>query len=251
MPLQMRQRPELAATCLAAMLLAAIIVGGCSKGTSLSERMRRKTPAELVAMAFDPDDADRRRQGVTELSSKSWGLQEPYLNGYATMLHADDDALVRSAAARALGKAGEVKYLSDVVAALEDSSPAVRWDAAVALDSLIGHEAITPLCKHAVDDEALDVRASCARALRHYSDLPVVAALKQCLRDRDFSVRYQAKASLTTIMGVELGYEPDAWPDDPQEAPAPEQRRRWWDRFKMRGREEPNTQAAPDAEAQD
>jgi len=239
---------RLAAARAATVLFLLLPVVGCGgdkspRLQSLAEKMKGRSPAEMVAMAFDPDDADNRRQGVTELSSRSWGLQEPYLKGYATMVRNDDDPLVRSAAVRALGKAGDLTYLPDVVAALEDDEPSVRWDAAVALDSLVGPEAVDPLRRHAVEDEALDVRASAARALRHYPTPEVVAMLKRCLRDRDFSVRYQARASLAAIMGRDFGYEPGRWPEDPAAVP-PAPKRSWWDR--VRGRKA--TPAEPAAE---
>jgi len=186
----------------------------------------------MVSMAFDPDDADRRREGVSMLSKRDWGLQEPYLKGYATLLQNDSDPSVRSAAVLALGRAGDRTYLPDVIHALDDTSPAVRWDAAVALDNMPDETAIDPLREHVRKDPAVDVRATCARALRHYPQKSVVATLKRCLLDSDFSVRYQAHEAMVEIVGHDWGYEFTDWPEDPLASAASIEEQppksRWW-----------------------
>jgi len=203
------------------------------------KKLQPTQPSALVAMAFDPDDPDRRREGVAKLSQKSWGLQEPYLKGYATLLKTDTDPLVRAAATRALGRAGDKTYLPDVIKALDDESACVRWDAAVALDNLADDSAVDPLRKHALEDASIDVRASSARALRHYRKPRVAVTLRRCLLDDRFTVRYQAHASLVALTGQDLGYEPDNWPDrafKPEARSAKGPRRRWWDWFRLSGR---------------
>ena len=82
-----------------------LLLSGCSGGqeTSLGDAVRSMwgpSPKELVAWAFDPNDPDRRREGIIGLSSKDWGLKEPYLKGYAALLKTDKDPLVRAAAVR-------------------------------------------------------------------------------------------------------------------------------------------------------
>jgi len=193
----------------------------------------------LVVMAFDPNDPDRRREGINKLSEQSWGLRDPHLKGYALLLRADEDPSVRSAAARALGKAGDARYLPDLVRALERTAqPAeVRWDVAVALDHVIGDEAVAPLRRHATDDPAVDVRISCVRALRHYRAPEVVRALVACLSDPAFSVRHEAHAVLVALTGEDPGYEPEDWAPLTQvelKPPAPTWRRPWWDWFGVR-----------------
>jgi len=205
------------------------------------KKLRPTQPSALVAMAFDPDDPDRRRDGVAKLSQKSWGLEEPYLKGYATLLRTDTDPLVRCVAVRALGMAGDKTYLPDVVKALDDESASVRWDAAVALDNFADDGAVDPLRKHALEDASMDVRAACARALRHHRAPRVAVTLRRCLLDDCFTVRYQAHASLVAIGGQDLGYEPENWPDSAFErADGPAKgARRWWDWFRLSRRSRP------------
>ena len=221
-------------------LLPLALAAGCQKPPLLQDVIKKlhpTPPSEMVKMAFDPDDPDRRRQGILQLAKHDWGLKEPYLKGMATLLRSDDDPSVRSAAARALGKAGNAKYLPDLANALNDASASVRWDAAVALDQLPGEEAIKPLQTHALKDESVDVRSACARALRHYRIAEVVRTLKECLDDKDFAVRYRAHASLVKIFRRDFRYGPRNWPDDPPAVRTAKEEKKhtrpWWDWFSV------------------
>ncbi len=215
---------------------------------NLLKKLRGRTPRENVVMAFDPNDPDLRRDGILALSKKDWGLKEPYLKGYAAILRTDEDPLVRSAAVGALGKARDPNYIDDVARSLFDRVAFVRQDAAAALDSLVGEVAVNPLRNRAVNDTDQDVRANCARALRHYRRDDVVQTLVQCLSDKAFSVRYQAHASLVAVAGKDLGYEPHDWaglaleglpPRKPEKKPDT-----WWDRL-WRGLKKPAPKPAP------
>ncbi len=166
---------------------------------------------ELADMALDPNDPDRRREGVSKLSSKSWGRKEPYLTVYATLLRRDKDASVRSAAARALGLAGDVKYMPDLAAALTDEVEAVRWDAAVAIGQMPGEEGVAPLKGAAVGDTSPDVRMAAVKSLGKHRRKDVLATLTKCLDDPSFGVRFEAHEAMVAITGVDRGYEVSDW----------------------------------------
>jgi len=269
-----RGRNLLVATS-AGVLAVLAATAGCNshKGGGLGANLRGTTPQQRVAMMFDVDDPDKRREGIAELSDEDWGLAEPYLKGYATLLEIDDNSAVRSAAARALGKAGQYHrkalskrkagpaaqqaydrfvqdYVPALAAALSDEVASVRWDAAVALDRSLrrgaGSPAGEPLRKHAVNDGSTDVRIACATALRHCDDPKTLATLVECLDDKAFGVRYHAHASLVALTGQDLGYEPRRWhkhlggamPDSPSGQTPPAPRRRWWDWFGVKHRKD-------------
>ena len=187
---------------------------------------------DQVKMAFDPDDADNRREGVVGLAKRDWGLQDPYLKGYAVLLSEDRDPTVRSAAVRALGASGDQTYLTDIILALHDKHEQVRWDAAVALDNVLGEEAIEPLCEKANEDSSDSVRRCSAKALRHYRKKQVIKTLARCLDDDALGVRYTAHKSLMEILGRDVGTESENWQqfakgELPDSAPA-ETKKRWW-----------------------
>ena len=194
----------------------------------------RDPPVEdQVTMLYQGSQPHERLQGMVFVAGHSWGLQEPYLARYAQLLREDGDASVRRAAARFLGKSGDVKYLGDVAAALSDKSDRVRWAAAVALEHLVGPAAVGPLAEHAVSDSSADVRAACASALKLHDGKDVERALIQCLEDPVFAVRFQAHKSLVRITGEDLGYDAANWtspsPRGPTTRSVGTMRRPWWD----------------------
>ena len=217
-----------------------VAVSACSSGgekVTLQSMMRSMTgpsAKELVAWAFDPNDPDRRREGVIGLSSRDWGLKEPYLKGYAALLKTDKDPLVRAAAVSALGRAGDPKYAPDVTRGLLDHDSAVRHDAATALDRVYDANSAKFLRNRALNDVDQDVRAKCCRALRNHPDVSTVRVLSECLGDKEFSVRHQAHASLVSIVGRDLGHDSRNWQDVaagralPPKPPV-KAKRPWWD----------------------
>jgi len=252
------------ARCL--IFLMVCVSGACAAGCSNSSKkwtlqnwfrsLRRPSPSEQVAMAFDPDDADRRREGIVLLSRHDWGLQEPHLKGYAKLLAMDDDASVRCVAARALGKSGSVKYLPNLIAALEDESPPVRWDAAVAIGRVLPNclsspdktvPAIKPLRRHAMSDSSLNVRVSCIETLRYLRKREVLETLLRCFVDPNFTVRHQAHESLVYLAGCDLGLEVEDWEPIlekgiPATRPA-KPSRPWWKRLRRKKPSKPKVPA--------
>lgn len=217
-----------------ALALAALALRGCSNTTTdipwLKPIFGGASGTELVAMVFDPDDPDKRREGIVGLAKKTWGLREPHLKGFALRLEIDRDPSVRSAAVRALGMAGDPKYLSNILTALEDKSPAVRWDAAVALQSVVyGTSAIEPLSRHAVEDASVDAKVSCIKALGNYRRPEVAATLLKCMSDPSFIVRYEAHKLLVQMTGRDMGKDPRDWANvDLPHLSAPSGKP-WWD----------------------
>lgn len=204
-----------------AALLVLIVTGagGCSRNEtdgSLKDwalntfTLNRPGPQQALGQLDDPDP-DKRREAIVVLSSRQEYLQEPHTKFYSLALVNDSDALVRAAAARALGLAGDPNYLPQLVAGLEDPSPVVRGDVAWALNRVPGELATGPLKKHATQDASPDVRAGCCQALRCYSASSVGETLMRALRDPDLNVRRQARFTLSEITGVDVGDRPEDW----------------------------------------
>lgn len=261
MPPCRRTSPWAAAALASLAALAAAALPACNKDGATSapamtfdgmmKKMVGPSAKERVAMAFDPNDADKRREGVLGLSKHDWGLKEPYLKGYDALLKTDKEPLVRAAAVQALGKAKDPTYLPSVAKALYDRAEPVRVDAAIALDSLLGEPAVEHLRNRATQDESQDVRSAAAKALRHYRREDVMHTLVDCLTDKAFAVRHEAHASLVEIVGQDLGYQPKDWlPALNGPLPAPPKPASWWDRMWQRNeapKAPPTTAPAPDA----
>jgi hypothetical protein len=145
-------------------------------------------------------------------------------------------------AVRTLGRAGDAKYMPDIIAALDDPDPMVRWDACVVLDRMPSDKAVVRLRQMAIDpEETVDVRASAATALKHYREDAVYRTLLRSMDDQNFTVRNAAHESLVAMTGRDLGYDPMNWSDNPEDVgretlPEPEVRykkRPWWDWMKV------------------
>ncbi len=229
---------------LAALCLLAAGTGGCNQSEEsftlqgFVRSLLGPAPDKQVDMLMDEKDADNRREGVVMLSNRDWGLQEPFLEGYSKLAEYDADASVRSAAIRALGKAGDPKYRKVITRALYDESATVRWDAATALDRLPGDDAVTALRERAARDPSADVRASSAKALRHYRNPEVFETLVRCMTDQAYGVRYRARQALTEMTGEDLGPDAEAWEKrlgTKLPEPKPESGKPWWDWFGVTG----------------
>lgn len=229
------------------LLFAAIVAaGGCGDGeggkipfAQAMAELSGRSPGALVRQMFESPDPDLRRSAIEELSRKDRGRRGPYLKAYAAMA-ADPAPTVRSAAVRALGRAGDSRYARTVADALKDGEETVRWDAAVALDSLADDQTVRPLAESATTDTSVDVRAAAAKALRHYPRKDVLDTLLRCLEDEAFCVRFQAAGALSELTGEAGGTDADRWREilaakpDPFARPA-RPKRPWWDWFGLTG----------------
>ena len=222
-----------------AIFLLGIGVIGCESPESnaalnkLLAKLSGPSASQLVDMAFDPDDADRRRQGVVGLSEQEWAHDKPsIMKGIALILDTDPEESVRCVAARALGKAGDPNYVAALTTALRDISPMVRCDAATALDNVIDPSAEAPLCDRADRDDSADVRIACARALRNYRTKECVKSLVNSMDDENLGVRYMAHSSLVEIFARDMGPESHHWQGViDKEIPlkiAPKAKKSWW-----------------------
>lgn len=237
----------------ALILIPALIAAGCGEDSGqlklqrLLEDSMGPSPKDLVNQ-LGSEDPDLRRDAIERLSREDWGREGPFPKTYAAFAQ-DEDHTVRSAALRALARCGTSEYIKDVIDALEDREPSVRWDAAAALDSLFHADAIAPLSRSATSDRSSQVRVAAARALRHYHRADVLEMLLLCLNDRDLAVRHQAGESLSELTGEDAGTDPLAWvrvlsaKADPFEPPA-RPKKSWWQKLRL-GKKRPTSTTAP------
>ncbi|MCK4626216.1 MAG: HEAT repeat domain-containing protein [Phycisphaerae bacterium] len=219
-------------------VILVVLAVGCSPAGrgGLTRKLFGPSPKQLVVQMFESDDPDLRRDAIERLSKKDWGRRGAYPKAYAIMT-TDSAATVRSAAVRALGRVGDAKYAKEVIAALSDRESSVRWDAAVALDSIFAPEAVGPLSLRANSDVSPDVRVASARALRHYRQQDVLDTLLRCLDDPKLAVRCRAAESLTELTGEVAGTDARDWrrilagKTDPFATTSPAKKKAWWKWF--------------------
>lgn len=170
------------------------------------------TPAKDVGKMEDSRSPDKRREGILDLATEyRFARHEPYTKRYSQIGARDGEPLVRAAAIRALNHSRS--HLGDPVftAAIDDTDPAVRLEAAKALANVPAEAAVPRLIDHLQKDDNRDVRIACADALRSFKTLDVARALAAVLNDRDFGVSWQARKSLNLMTGRDFRYDEGAW----------------------------------------
>ena len=202
------------------------------------------SPSEAVAMMFDRNDADNRREGITWIAVSTFGGEEEYLRSYRLFVD-DPDPGVRAAAATALGRHGTTADAVILATMLRDEDNLVGWQAADGLRKLHNPEVTRALVERLdpeIEDDG-DTRATAALALGQYPDEIVFSRLATALEESDYNVAAAAYHSLKLLTGVDQGLDPQAWgqwfeqTDDPfaeQQAYTYwlyERDRGWWDQY--------------------
>jgi len=156
-------------------------------------------------------NADNRRQGILRLADYNFARRDPYTARYAQIGTRDPNPLVRAAALRALNRSRDQAAAQLYRHSLDDADPLVRLEAAKALANIPDDTAVILLAKHLDDDQSIDVRIACADALRNFKTLEASRALVEALGDRDFSIGWQARQSLTLLTGRDFRYDRGQW----------------------------------------
>jgi hypothetical protein len=244
---------------IALLLAGTISTVGCNTSQGAKKKFRLLPPSkdQLLADAIHPDDPDTRREAITELADSSAVNEQGVQELFDLILRSDSNSFVRAAAATAVGKTQNPQYVPTLAKAMTDPAMVVRWDAARALDRVIGEAAVRPLMTAASGDPSLDVRVASVRSLRNYHEPAVVRRLVVLMDDPELPIRREAHNSLTDIFGVDLGPSPEDWlrahVNEIPPGPTMDDKRRevlpWWKRWAYRpkppARDEPTPEEAP------
>jgi hypothetical protein len=218
---------------LSALALLTLFQGGCAfiedmgyesnpNATGVMDLFVRPSPAQATAWAIDPTNSDRRYQGTLLLANAPFAGEEVYLQLFEDNLQ-DEDAAVRSAAARGLAHHGGPVQIPLILNALTDEEVLVRLEAARALQRIHSDEAVAPLISrldHEVE-ESREVRAACAHALGQYPEPRVLASLASSIRDQSLAVNRSSHDALQFLTGQDFGLNQRAWLEFIDEAEDP------------------------------
>ena len=168
-------------------------------------RSKRLMTKDLVRGLSDPDPTVRRRScEITAREARAGRL--PEIQDVCAMivdLLEDPDELVCEAAAWALGEIGERadvladNALSMIAAVATGHRSALCREAAVAALGALGDPSAIPSVLAALHDQP-SVRRRAVVALAPFEHPDVLAALQDCLNDRDWQVRESARELLAT-----------------------------------------------------
>lgn len=207
---------SVAVVCLGAS--AGLVVVGCSGievnpgARTIWEALGPPTPEVAAQWALDRNDANKRFQGTILLANAPWGGADPYIRMYEDYID-DPDANVRAAATRALGNHGRPEHVTLILKNLRDPEPRVRTEVVHALQRVHNPIAVDPLLE-TLDpsiEEVVDIRAGAADALGQYASDAVVQKLIEALDDRHLRINRNARRSLRTLTGQDLGFDRVAW----------------------------------------
>jgi len=222
-----------------ALLMVGVFVVGCATNDMSRQFNRKFNPpsmAQQVAMVLDPDDPDRRREGIEYLANGVAAKEEETLKLFQLVAEDDSSAFVRSAAVSALGQGENPAFADTLIAALKDESPIVRAEAAEALRHTIAPEALRPLIAAAERDPDVSVRYQATRSLPAYRNEEAVGTLIYLLDDPELTVSREAHTALKALYGEDLGTDVAPWRIraeqglPPEEAPKSSRWKRWWTR---------------------
>ncbi len=204
----------LLATIASGTLMGCGAFDGAPRGTEslLNVFAPQTSPTEAAEMATDPYSAENRYKGITLLSSADFGGQPIYLELYMDGLN-DEDASVRGASVRALGRHGDPEHAPIIIEALQDSDDFVRLEATRGLQRIHSPDAIEPLLAliEEENEKNIDIRAAAANALGQYNEKRVVLGLIGALRDSRLAVNNRVQHALMILTGQNFGLDRVAW----------------------------------------
>jgi hypothetical protein len=177
------------------------------------EYLGGNTPKRALEKMEDPDFADLRREGINDFMRQGeFARKPPYTTRYGEIALKDPDYTVRATAIRALNQCRDQASTRIFIQALSDPSDMVRLEAAKALNRVPDTEAIDPLKKVILSPtEQKDVRIAATEALSHYRTLDTARSLITLLGEKDFSLVWQARKSLTAMLKIDFGYDDGEW----------------------------------------
>lgn len=163
--------------------------------------------------AVSSTDPDMRREAIARMGSGRDANK--HLPFFLEMFQKDTNPLNRALIARYLGKFKYQPAVPDLVKALNDPSPVLRQDSAIALGEIADKSAIPPLLKALEKDAVPDVRRAIVQSLRPpYITEPEPAVLDDLverLNDVNSGVGYAAWQSLQSITSQNIPNDQKEW----------------------------------------
>ena len=196
---------------------------GCDPNKEYELRFVRRSPQRAAVVALKSDNPDERYRALKEIAKSKSFKDDWAVTTLEVIARTDPSSSVRALAVRTLGRVGDSRVLKSLADALNDPSARVRSEAAWA----IGHidfskikadmEIMSKLKENLkltlTSDESVDVRLNSAEALGQFKYEDVLYSLISALKDKEFSVRFQAERSLVKLTGMTFYGDPDKWLD--------------------------------------
>lgn len=192
---------------------AALCVSMCGCG------LLPKSDAKLEKMLHS-DDPYACQKAILTLAQRQ---RVRFVGEFIQLLRTDHRAMVRAAAATALGNMRSAEAVPALVEAVTDTrmQSAVRWDAALALGKIGSHDAVKGLTQAAHYATDPYVRAAAVSSLGKIGNAAAIDALIAALRDQDPNVVHAAARALQEATGEPFNMQYDHWVNHRHKAKAP------------------------------
>ncbi|MFL5481875.1 MAG: M56 family metallopeptidase [Gemmatimonadaceae bacterium] len=193
-----RSRRGLAVAAVAVLIATTLVAPGVSGKTgSLLARQVQNLGSPVPANVDDAKTPGSPPAGVPTVAAlkaiarQDTGADTGVVGALIARLD-DENAEVRSAAARSLGHLKDSRAVPGLIGALKDRDEKVRASAADALGELEDTRAVAPLAD-LLNDQSTEVRKNALDALSHFEDQQIPAApIVRLLSDPDADVRHNA-----------------------------------------------------------
>ncbi|MBN2563004.1 MAG: hypothetical protein JXQ75_18935 [Phycisphaerae bacterium] len=248
--------------CVACLLVATVVLGGCSSNKRGGWFKKRQTSSDYLKLALEAECPDERREGVIGLAGSDDAATEWATKVFDTIARTDTDMMVRCAAVRAMLPSANadrvptlLKLLNSTRGGVEGVRPApgpVRWEAAKLLLFIVDARAydesqrrriVQTLLDRLADDDDRNVKLTVIDTLAYFKERPIPTALIGAMEEGDYAVKHAAERALIALTGTRHYHDPVAWrtwldatenPFENAGAIPPEElevkEKRWWQR---------------------
>lgn len=159
--------------------------------------MREVTPIveALVRVVQNPkEDLDVRRRALESVSY----VDEPHIRDLIEAAYYHEDSRMQASALFAMGRSGNTRWASFVLAELESPDPALRYEAALAAGDLELADAIRPLSRLVQEDD-LEVRLAAIEALGRIGGPEAERILLELLEHENEAIAEAAEDALAEL----------------------------------------------------
>lgn len=162
----------------------------------------------LMAVLEDTDQPmEVRRRSLEAIAPFNTGE----IKDFVSWAYGSSNLALKSSSIFAMGRTGEIAWLSVLIKELQNPEPAIRYESAHACGEL-GEEDAVPHLISLLDDEDYQVQAAGVNALGSIGGPLAKKALVHCVKEGDAALEEMARAELENIEFLE---DPMAFTSDP------------------------------------